>query len=177
MVNTENKHLKEKYNRIKANFQIKAPEVKVILDDGSMLGIIQTNLAIKKAQELNLDLVEINSKSNPPICKITDLGKYKYSEKKKKSSAKQNKNNFKEIKLTFNIEENDLNHKLVMAKKFLEDKSSIRFSIKFGGRRIMHTDLGRSKLEKVLFELNDFIANKSPILMDGKVMHMTVYAR
>ncbi|MCZ2224736.1 MAG: translation initiation factor IF-3 [Chitinophagales bacterium] len=168
---------KQNQYRTRVNYQIRVPEVRVVLEDGSTLGVVPTREALKKAQEMNLDLVEINPRSQPPICKIMDFGKFKYDEKKKKSAAKQNQSELKEIKLSFNTEDNDLNHKVNMAKKFLEDKDKVKFSIKFRGREIVHAQLGRDKFAKVLEELSSVMSNSTPITMDGKIMSMTVFPR
>ena len=96
--------------QIRVNHRIRVPEVRVVLDDGTMLGVMSTQEALRKAEERNLDLVEINPKSNPPVCKILDYGKYKYEEKKRASDAKKKQTvvELKEVKLRPKTDDHEL---------------------------------------------------------------------
>ncbi len=162
--------------RIRVNHQIRIPQVRVVLDDGSSPGIMQTRDALKLAQDQGLDLVEINPKSQPPVCKIVDYGKYKYDEKKKQSEAKKNQNlqELKELTFRPNTDENDLNHKLNQAKEFLADGNKVKFTIRFRGREVTHPQVGKDKLEWIFKELSGLIQNIPPINMEGKFMSTIV---
>lgn len=158
--------------RIRINFQIRIPQVRVILADGTAAGIMETKDAIKMAQDQGLDLIEINPKAIPPVCKITDFGKMKYEEKKKQSAAKKNQKVtlLKEIDFRPNTDQNDLNHKLDAVKKFLSEGNKVKFVVKFRGRELAHTDIGREKLDWMLSQLTDLVSGNTPISMDGKNM-------
>lgn len=162
--------------RIRTNFQIKVPQVRVIQDDGYVIGVMATRDALKLAQEQGLDLVEINPKSIPPVCKIIDYGKFKYDEKKRQVEAKK-KQKVQELKeLTFrpNTDENDLLHKLSFAKEFLADGNKVKFTIRFKGREVTHPQLAKDKLNWIVQQLNGLILSNYEISAEGKFMWMIV---
>jgi translation initiation factor IF-3 len=162
--------------RIRINQYIRVPQVRVVLSDGSNGGIMATHEALKLARDENLDLIEINPKSVPPVCKIADFGKMKYEEKKKQQIAKRNQvvQELKELTFRPNTDSNDLNHKLDQAKGFLEEGNKVKFTIRFRGREITHSELGRQKLEWLLQELQGLITDKPQISLEGKFMSMLV---
>lgn len=162
--------------RTRINHYIRVPQVRVIADDDTNKGIMATRDALKMAQDLSLDLVEINPRAIPPVCKIMDYGKYKYEEKKKAQAAKKNQRNQELKELTFrpNTDENDLKHKLEQAKGFLADGDKVKFTIRFRGREISHADIGKDKLTWILEQLQGLITDKPQINLEGKFMHMTV---
>lgn len=162
--------------RIRINRFIKVPQVRVILDDGYSAGVMNTYDALKMAQDQGLDLVEVNPKAIPPVCKIVDYGKYKYEEKKKLSSdkKKQSTQELKELTFRPNTDENDLNHKLVQAKSFLTEGNKVKFTVRFRGREIVHAKIGREKLEWILKELDGLIGLNPQISLEGKIMSMIV---
>lgn len=170
MQNNNNQH------RIRVNHQIRIPQVRVILEDGSSPGIIATKDALKLAQDAGLDLIEINPKAIPPVCKIVDYGKYKYDEKKKITEAKrtQKVQELKELTFRPNTDQNDLNHKLEQAKEFLTEGHKVKFTIRFRGREVTHPEVGRSKIEWLLKELIGLIQLAPPINMEGKFMSALV---
>lgn len=133
---------------VRTNNRIRVPQVRLIGSDGSQIGIMATYEALKLAQEESLDLVEINPKASPPVCKIVDYGKFKYDEKKKQAEARKNQKSseLKEITLRPKTEENDLEHKLASAKSFLEEGDNVKFTVKFRGREITHPQIGEDKL-------------------------------
>ncbi len=135
-----------------------------------------TRDALKAAQDKGLDLVEINPRSTPPVCKIMDYGKYKYEEKKKAQAAKKNQTiqELKELTFRPNTDENDLKHKLSQAKEFLADGDRVKFTVRFRGREITHANLGKEKLEWILQELHGLITDKPQISLEGKFMWMIV---
>jgi translation initiation factor IF-3 len=162
--------------RIRVNGYIRVPQVRVVLEDGSSPGIMNTRDALKMAQDKGLDLVEINPKSIPPVCKIVDYGKYKYDEKKKQAEAKKNQKTQELKELTFrpNTDENDLNHKLSQAKEFVTEGHKVKFTVRFRGREITHANIGKEKLMWIITQLGDQITNNPQISLEGKFMSVIV---
>lgn len=162
--------------RVRVNNYIRVPQVRVVYEDGTNGGIMATRDALKAAQDKGLDLVEINPRSVPPVCKIMDYGKYKYEEKKKAQAAKKNQTiqELKELTFRPNTDENDLKHKLNQAKEFLADGDRVKFTVRFRGREITHANLGKEKLEWILQELQGLITDKPQISLEGKFMSMIV---
>jgi translation initiation factor IF-3 len=146
--------------QIRINQRIRVPEVRVIGDDGEMLGIMATSEALRRAQEKGLDLVEVNPKAEPPVCKILDYGKYKYDEKKKAAEArrKQSVVEIKEIKLRPKTDDHDLDFKTRAAQHFIEDGHKVKFTVRFRGREITHPQVAQSQLEWIVQKLDE-IAN------------------
>jgi translation initiation factor IF-3 len=163
-------------NRIRINWQIKVPQVRVVLEDGSSPGVMLTHQALQMAKDAGLDLVEINAKVSPPICKIIDYGKFKYNEKKRLSEIKENLKQIeiKEIRFRPNIDIHDLNHKISQARGFLEDGNHVKFTIKHYGREITHPELAKEKLQIVIEQLSKLSPKVSQIQMEGKIIHMTI---
>lgn len=161
-------------NRV--NFQIKVPQVRLIDSNGDNVGIISIQDAIKRAREQDLDLVELNAKSAPPVCKIIDYGKFKYDEKKKQSEMKktQKVQELKEITFRPTTDENDLNHKLESAKQFLVDGHKVKFTVRFRGREVVHPQVAADKINWMLDKLNPLIAPPPPVSMEGKFMSLVI---
>jgi len=162
--------------RTRINNYIRIPQIRVILSDGTNAGIMNTNEALKLAKEQSLDLVEINPTAKPPVCKIMDFGKYKYEEKKKAQAAKKNQSvqELKELTFRPNTDQNDLNHKLEQAKGFLAEGNKVKFTVRFRGREITHSNLGREKLDWCVQQLQGLITEKSQISLEGKFMSLIV---
>ena len=135
----------------RSNNRINSPEVQVIGSTGENLGIINTNKAISMAKEEGLDLIEIAPNAKPPVCKIIDMGKYKYDAQKKanKAKKKQKKIELKEIKLRPVTETHDYNFKLKNAQKFLSKGDKVKFTIRFKGRELQHSNLGHDLMNKI----------------------------
>ena len=135
----------------KANNRINSPEVQVIGSTGENLGIINPNKAISMAKEEGLDLIEIAPNAKPPVCKIIDMGKYKYDAQKKanKAKKKQKKIELKEIKLRPVTETHDYNFKIKNAQKFLSKGDKVKFTIRFKGRELQHSNLGYNLMNKI----------------------------
>lgn len=163
-------------NKLRINHFIRVPEVRVVDQDGNAMGVMSTKDAINLAQQQGMDLIEINPKTSPPICKVTNFGKFKYDEKKKQSEAKKNQKiqELKEITFRPNTDENDLNHKLSQAKEFLSDGNRVKFTIRFRGREIVHPQVGKEKLEWIIDQLNGLITANTLISLEGKLMSMQV---
>lgn len=154
---------------------IKIPKVRVIAPDGVQLGVMDTRDALRKANEdYDLDLIEVSPSAKPPVCKIMDYGKYKYQMKKKEQESKKKQTIVlvKEIKMTTKTEAHDLNHKVKKIEKFIADGNKTKVTIRFKGREMANTQLGRVQLEKVLEILGDKISVEQPPKMEGRQMYM-----
>lgn len=163
-------------NKLRINHFIRVPEVRVVDQDGNAIGVMSTKDAINLAQKQGMDLIEINPKTSPPICKVTNFGKFKYDEKKRQSEAKKNQKiqELKEITFRPNTDENDLNHKLTQAKEFLSEGNRVKFTIRFRGREIVHPQVGKEKLEWIIEQLSGLITANTLISLEGKLMSMQV---
>ena len=133
---------------LQINEEIRDKEVRLIDVDGTQLGIVATRKAIEIAEERKLDLVKVAPTANPPVCRVMDYGKYKYELAKKEKEARKNQKviNIKEIRLTPNIEAHDLNVKARTATRFLESGDKVKVSVRFRGREMGHTEIGREVL-------------------------------
>lgn len=162
--------------RIRINQFIRVPEVRVIGSDDLNKGIMATHEALKLAQEEGLDLVEINPRAVPPVVKIVNFGRFKYEEKKKAQADKKKQvvQELKEITLRPNIADNDLNHKAEQAKSFLAEGNKVKLTVRFRGREVTHTHIGKDKLEAILKALEGLIQPNPPISLDGKLMSVLV---
>ena len=135
----------------KTNERIRALQVQVISSDGKNLGTLSTQEAINIAKQEGLDLIEISPNANPPVCKIIDIGKYKYDQQKKahKAKKKQKIMNLKEIKLRPVTEIHDYNFKIKNAQKFLTKGDKVKFTVQFRGREMQHTNLGYELMQRI----------------------------
>ena len=140
----------------KANERIRSPQVQVISSDGKNLGILATQEAINIAKQEGLDLIEISPNATPPVCKIIDVGKYKYDLQKKANKAKKKQKvvNLKEIKLRPVTEIHDYNFKIKNAKKFLSKGDKVKFTVMFKGREMQHTHLGHKLMKRIINDTN-----------------------
>ena len=160
----------------RTNNRISSPEVQVINSMGENLGIINTSEAISMAKQEGLDLIEIAPNANPPVCKIIDIGKFKYDAQKKanKAKKKQRKIELKEIKLRPVTEIHDYNFKLKNALKFLIKGDKVKFTIKFKGRELQHSNLGHELMKKIQEDVKDTGKVELFPKFDGKQMIMVV---
>ncbi len=135
----------------RTNERIRSLEIQVISSDGQNLGTFATKDAIDMAKQEGLDLIEISPNAKPPVCKIVDVGKYRYDMQKKanKSKKKQKIVNLKEIKLRPVTEIHDYTFKIKNAQKFLEKGDKVKFTVRFKGREMQHTDLGYKLMERI----------------------------
>jgi translation initiation factor IF-3 len=156
------------------NEYIVAREVRVIGPEGDQLGVLQLKDALAKAQELELDLVEVASTAKPPVCKILDYGKFKYKEQKKEAEAKKNRTEttLKELRIRYRTDTGDLEVKLKQARDFLAEGDKVKFTMRFKGREAMYLDLGREKFDQIAQRLADcaVVDEKSP--MSGRQIHI-----
>ena len=141
----------------RTNEKIRATQVRVIDSDGKNLGTLSTQEAINIAKQKGLDLIEISPKANPPVCKIIDIGKYKYDLQKKANKAKKKQKtvNLKEIKLRPVTEIHDYNFKIKNAQKFLSKGDKVKFTVLFKGREMQHTHLGHELMQRIINDTND----------------------
>ena len=141
----------------RTNEKIRATQVRVINSDGKNLGTLSTQEAINIAKQKGLDLIEISPKANPPVCKIIDIGKYKYDLQKKANKAKKKQKiiNLKEIKLRPVTEIHDYNFKIRNAQKFLSKGDKVKFTVLFKGREMQHTHLGHELMQRIINDTND----------------------
>ena len=152
------------------NFEINAAQVRVIDDEGGMLGVMTPKEAVAMAQARGLDLIEVAPNATPPTCKIMDYGKYKYEQKKKAQVSKKNQVtiDIKEIQLRPRTEDHDLETKLRHAKRFLEDGDKVKFNLRYKGREMAHQELGKSLMEKVVEQLKGIGILETAPKMEGK---------
>ena len=141
----------------RTNEKIRATQVRVINSDGKNLGTLSTQEAINIAKQKGLDLIEISPKANPPVCKIIDIGKYKYDLQKKANKAKKKQKtiNLKEIKLRPVTDIHDYNFKIKNAQKFLSKGDKVKFTVLFKGREMQHTHLGHELMQRIINDTND----------------------
>jgi translation initiation factor IF-3 len=160
----------------RSNNRISSPEVQVIGSDGDNLGILNTNEAISMAKEQGLDLIEISPNAKPPVCKIIDMGKFKYDAQKKAnvSRKKQKIVLLKEIKMRPVTETHDYEFKVKNAKKFITKGDKVKFTIRFKGRELQHSHLGRELMEKIKIDMQDIGKVELHPKFDGKQMIMVI---
>ncbi len=158
------------------NERIRVREVRLIDQEGNQRGILPTIEALNIARAEGLDLVEVSPNTNPPVCKLLDFGKHKFElEKKSKESKKKQKLvKLKEIRMQPKIEEHDLGFKTKHIRQFLDEGYKVKVTVRFRGRELAHTELGRNVLERVLELLEDSYAIDRPPLMEGRMMSMFI---
>jgi translation initiation factor IF-3 len=156
------------------NDGIRAREVRLIGADGSQLGIKSRQEALEIAANANLDLVLVAAAAKPPVCRIMDYGKFKYEQQRKEREARKNQKiiTTKEIRLSPTIEDNDFNTKLRNARKFLEKGDKVKASIRFRGRAITHSQIGKTVLEKLAKECEDVSTVEQHPKMEGRSMFL-----
>ena len=160
----------------KSNNRITAPEVQVIGSDGENIGTLNTNEAISMAKEQGLDLIEIAPNAKPPVCKIIDMGKFKYDAQKKANVAKKKQKIvlLKEIKMRPVTETHDYDFKVKNAKKFIGKGDKVKFTIRFKGRELQHSHLGRELMSKIKVDMQDVGKVELHPKFDGKQMIMVI---
>jgi len=159
---------------LRINELIRVREVRLIDSDGSQKGIVPTIEAIRLAREAGLDLVEIAPQAMPPVCKLLDYGKYKFDlEKKVRESRKHQKQvRIKEIRMQPKIDGHDLEFKTNHIREFLDEGNKVKVTVRFRGRELAHTELGKVVLDKILELLGDCFLLEKPAQMEGKTMSL-----
>ena len=160
----------------RSNNRISSPDVQVITNDGENLGILSTNEAISIAKNQGLDLIEISPNAKPPVCKIMDMGKFKYDAQKKANLAKKKQKivALKEIKMRPVTETHDYEFKVKNAKKFISKGDKVKFTIRFKGRELQHSHLGNQLMTKIKEDMKDVSKVELQPKFDGKQMIMVI---
>ena len=162
---------------LRINEQIRVREVRIIDHEGKQRGVMPTPKALELAEEVGADLVEVAPQANPPVCKILDYGKYKFEQEKKRkeSKKKQKQLKLKEIRMQPKIEKHDLDFKTDHVKSFLEDGNKVKVTVRFRGREMAHTEIGRDVLAQILTNLDEkeakYNVDRKP-QMEGRFMSM-----
>ena len=156
------------------NEQIRDKEVRVIGENGEQLGVMSAKEAFKLAREAELDLVKIAPTAKPPVCKIIDYGKYKYEQtrKEKEAKKKQKVTEVKEIRLSPNIDVNDLNTKANQARKFLSKGDKVKVALRFRGREMAHMGISKQILDDFYSRIEDVAVIEKPAKLEGRNMIM-----
>ncbi len=160
--------------QIRVNHRIRVPEVRVVGEDGSMVGVMTTQDALRRAQAAGLDLVEVNPKSQPPVCKILDYGKFKYDEKKRAADAKRKQTvvEVKEIKLRPKTDDHDIEVKVRASRRFLEAGNKVKLTVRFRGREIMHPQIAHAQLDLIRSQCEDLCNVEMRPAMEGRQLFL-----
>jgi len=158
---------------------ITVPKVRVIDQDGENLGVLYTKEAIATAHEVGLNLVEVSPGADPPVCKILDVGKFKYEAQKKAAAARKNQKTqeIKEIKMRPNIDDHDYDTKMKAVQRFIEDGDKVKLTLRFRGRELSHGELGLRLLERVRDDAVDYAKVEQLPKMEGRQMLMVIAPR
>lgn len=141
--------------------------------EGEQLGVVPTEAAMARAQELNLDLVEVAPNADPPVCRLMDYGKFSYRASKDQKQ-KPHHTQLKEVKFRPKIDEHDYAFKMKHINRFLEQGHMVKATIMFRGREVVHPEFGRKILDRVVEELGDLVRVDRPPRMEGRLMHMII---
>jgi translation initiation factor IF-3 len=163
----------------RANRDIRAPRVQLIDPDGENRGAVSIQEALEAAEELGLDLVEIAPNSDPPVCKIIDLGKLKYQTQKKAAEARRNQKviEIKEIKMRPNIDDHDYETKMKAVRRFFEEGDKVKLTLRFRGREMAHLELGMQLLNRVRAEVEEIAKVEAEPKLEGRQMMMVLSPR
>ena len=157
------------------NEEIRDKEVRLVSDTGEQLGIMSAREALERAMDANLDLVKISPTANPPVCKLMDYGKYRFEQTKRDKEAKKNQRivEIKEVRMSPGIDVNDFNVKVRNAQRFLSDGNRVKVTVRFRGREMAHTDIGKRLLEKFAEDCTEVATMDKEPKLDGR--HMTMF--
>ena len=164
------------YAHIRRNQRIRVPKIRVISPEGKQLGVMETDHALRLAQQFSLDLVEVASHASPPVCRIMDFGKYVYEEQKKSSNSKVTASRIKEVELSPRIDDHDLITKLRHAEEFLNEGSKVKLRLKFRGREMAHTEIGFQVMKRAIKELEGMGHADGEPKLNGRQINMMVTA-
>ena len=159
--------------------KIRDREVRVVDQDGAQLGIMPTRQALELAEDRQLDLVKIAPNAKPPVCKLMDYGKFRFEQSKKEREIRKNQRviTVKEVRLSATIEEHDIDVKYKSAVKFLQDGDKVKVTIRFRGRQITHSEIGREVMDLFAEKIKEFgIIERRP-LIEGRNMTMIIAPR
>ena len=165
-----------RYQGPRINDRIRSLDVQVINSEGENLGVLPIKKAIETAKQEGFDLIEISPNAKPPVCKIMDIGKYKYDMQKKASKAKKNQkiSVLKELKLRPGTEIHDYNFKIKNAKKFLTKGDKVKFTVKFKGREMQHIQLGKDLMQRIISDTKELGQVEVNPKFEGKQMIMII---
>jgi translation initiation factor IF-3 len=160
-------------DRVRINERIRVREVRVIDENGQQLGIMAPQQAIAVARQRGLDLVEVSATAVPPVCRITDYGRYQYTEQKRARQARKHQTTIvvKEIKFRPKVDEHDYQFKKKHIERFLADGDKVKATVFFRGREIAHPEIGRRILERLIQEVSDVAVAETIPRMEGNTMH------
>ena len=161
------------------NEEIRVPQVRLIDQDGEMIGVMTAREALQRAFQVGLDLLEISPNAEPPVVKILDFGKFKYEQQKKKNEAKKKQKviEIKEIKVRPNIDENDYQVKMRAMKSFIEEGDKVKVTLRFRGREMAHQDIGVRVLERIRAEMDTTSKVEQMPRMENRQMVMVLSPR
>ena len=156
----------------RVNDRIRVPEIRVIGAEGEMLGVLNTDEARRMARGLDLDLVEVNPKASPPVCKIMDFGKFKYEEKKRQADARKRQTQIalKEIKLRPKTDDHDLDFKTKHVRRFLEEGNKVKLTVRFRGREITHPETAQRQIDAIVEAVSDLATVETSARLEGRTM-------
>ncbi|MBO4520456.1 MAG: translation initiation factor IF-3 [Alphaproteobacteria bacterium] len=160
----------------RTNTEITAKEIRLIDETGENAGIVSLKEALKRADEVGLDLIEISPNANPPVCKILDLGKYRYEQQKRKAEARKNQKvvEIKEIKLSPNIDTHDYEVKLRSAQRFINDGNKVKFTLRFRGREMAYMEQGEEVMARIVEDSDLYAKIEQPAKLEGKQITMVI---
>ena len=163
----------------RVNEEIRVPQVRLIDQDGEMIGVMSARDAVLRAFSVGLDLLEISPNAEPPVCKILDFGKFKYEQQKKKNEAKKKQKvvEIKEVKVRPNIDENDYQVKMRAMKSFIEEGDKVKVTLRFRGREMAHQDIGIKVLERIRTEMDAATKVEQMPKMENRQMVMVLSPR
>ena len=161
-------------NELQVNEMIRDNELRIISADGEQLGVMDAKAAQKIAFESGLDLVKISPNAKPPVCKIMDFGKYKFELAKREKENRKNQKvvNIKEVQLSPSIDTNDFNTKAKQAMKFLKSGDKVRVKVRFRGRELSHSEIGKTLLDRFAESVKEFGTVEKPAKLEGRNMIM-----
>ncbi len=161
---------------LRINGAIRVREVRLIDDEGNQKGIVPTTEAMDMAREAGMDLVEVAPQASPPVCKILDYGKFRFEQEKriKESRKKQKLIKIKEIRMQPKIEKHDLDFKSKHVKEFLDEGNKVKVTVRFRGRELAHTELGKKVLEELLLRIEGEYILEKPPAMEGRFMSLVL---
>ncbi|MCW8084496.1 translation initiation factor IF-3 [Sabulicella glaciei] len=160
----------------RVNEEIRVPQVRLIDENGEMLGVLSIRDALYRAYQAGMDLLEISPNAVPPVCKITDYGKFKYEQQKKANEArkKQKVVEIKEIKVRPNIDDHDYDVKMRQARSFIGEGDKVKVTLRFRGREMAHQELGVKLLERIRTELGELVKVESMPRLENRQMVMVL---
>jgi len=160
----------------RSNQEIRVPQVQLIDAEGQNLGVVATSEALAMAEEAGMDLVEIVPSAQPPVCKITDLGKMKYQSQKKAAEARKRQKiiEIKEIKMRPNIDDHDYETKMKAVRRFFDEGDKVKLTLRFRGREMAHLELGMQLLNRVREEVGEIAKVEAEPKLEGRQMMMVL---